>query len=424
MWILYQVALALLLLLAFPFLYLRRGRHYGPTLAGRLGRSLPDLADKHRDPLWIHAVSVGEVGVAKTFIDALDDDLPLVLTTITPTGQGQARKQLAGRAAIGYLPFDLAFAVEPFLRHVEPRALILTEGDYWPLVLRAVARRRRPIAVINGRVGDRSYARMRRLRPLLGPLLGRVERFAVQSAGDRQKLLDLGVPAERLRVTGNLKFETAIPPALPELEEALLGLAQARPILIAGSTMEGEDELVLDAFEAAGDALLIIAPRHPERWDEVERLLTRRGRPFVRRSRLGTADGDIVLLDSLGELAALYRLALGAFIGGTLVPTGGHNPIEPARFGTATVVGPSMENFRQMAQDFDRADAWQRAADAAHLGEIWRHWVADRASARALGERAAALVESNRGALTKTLEWIAPVLAPTPGKGQPSDRPS
>jgi 3-deoxy-D-manno-octulosonic-acid transferase len=282
-------------------------------------------------------------------------------------------------------------------------------------VLREARRRGLPIAVVNGRVGDRSFRRMRRLRPLLGPLFAGVGRFGVQSGEDRDRLVALGVDPGRVAVTGNLKYESPEPARKPELEAALTALAAGRPILLAGSTMAGEEAMVLDAFQAAGDgdkALLVLAPRHPERWNEVDALLHSRGESAVRRTALpilGRPSGrpSVVLLDSLGELAGLYRLAAAAFIGGTLVPTGGHNPLEAARFGVPLAVGPSMHNFREMAEAFDRAAAWRRVRDAAELGAVWQEWLKDRESGRATGERALRLVESNRGALDRTIKLLA-----------------
>lgn len=422
-WILYQLTIGAVLLLAGPFLLARRGRHYLPTLSGRLGRDQEPEQGRHvQGALWLHAVSVGEVGVAATLARALPPEIPLLITTVTPTGQARARALFPAfpadapdaprRVDVAYLPFDLGFAVGSFYRRFAPRALILVEGDYWPLVLREARRRGLPVAVVNGRVGDRSFARMRRLRALLGPLFAGVDRFGVQTVDDRARLVDLGVTPERIVVTGNLKYETPEPPRKPELEEALGALAAGRPILLAGSTMGGEEEQVLEAHTIVGGgtrALLVLAPRHPERWGEVEALLRGRGLDVVRRSTLsGTPDGhpDVVLLDSLGELASLYRLAGAAFIGGTLVPTGGHNPLEAARFGVPVAVGPSMHNFREMAEQFDRAGAWRRAADARALGEIWKGWLDDPASAREQGERAIRLVEENRGSLGRTLEML------------------
>lgn len=428
MWWLYQILIVLALVLAGPVLLVVRGRHYLPTLGGRFSLALPARPDGGR-PLWIHAVSVGEALVAATLVRALPPG-PLVVTTITPTGQARARAAFSTRQAttVGYLPFDLGWPLDRFLSHLDPSALILVEGDYWPLALARARRRHLPVAVVNGRVGDATFRRLRRLKPLLGVLLGTVDHFAVQSEEDRRRLTALGVAGERVTVTGNLKYDSPPPPAVAELAARLAELAAGRPLLVAGSTMPGEEEAVAEAHRRVGGgaaALLVVAPRHPERWDEVARLLGREGLATVRRSALdGVAGGgptresveaggrvDAVLLDSLGELAALYAEAAAAFVGGTLVATGGHNPLEPARFGVATAVGPSMDNFRQMAEDFDRAGAWQRVADAEELGEIWSRWLADPAAARGVGARARQLVAANRGAVERTVEVLAPLLA-------------
>lgn len=411
MWLLYQIAMALALLVAGPYLLLRRGRHYLETLPGRLGRYRGPVP---ASPLWIHAVSVGEVGVADTLVGALPPALPLVVTTITPTGQERARAAFDGRAAVAYLPFDLGPPARRFLDRFSPRALVLVEGDLWPLVLRLVRERGLPVVVVNGRISNRSFGRMHRLRPLLGPLLGGVDRFGVQTDEDRERLLALGVAEEKITVSGNLKFESTPPAELPELEAALRELATGRPILVAGSTMAGEEEQVLEAFARLGGgerALLLLAPRHPERLGEVEKLLGERDLPTVRRSRLEPGGRPaVVLLDTLGELAALYRVGSGAFVGGTLVPTGGHNPLEPARFALPIAVGPSMENFQEMARQFDRERAWQRVASAAELADAWAGWLEQPATAADMGARAAALVSRNQGALAKTLELLAPLL--------------
>jgi 3-deoxy-D-manno-octulosonic-acid transferase len=237
----------------------------------------------------------------------------------------------------------------------------------------------------------------------------------VQSPRDRERLIELGIEPGRIAVTGNLKYESPEPPRKPELEEALRGLATGRPILLAGSTMAGEEAAVLDACREIGGgerALLVVAPRHPERWNEVDALLRARGIDFVRRTAFPDSGRPaVVLLDSLGELAGLYRLAAAAFIGGTLVPTGGHNPLEAARFGVPVAVGPSMHNFRDMAEAFDQAGAWRRVADARELAAVWREWLDNPETARAVGGHALRLVEENRGALARTLEMLEPILA-------------
>jgi len=411
MWLLYQLATTVALILVAPFLLIGRGGHYLPTIRGRLGMSPPPAPGDR--PLWIHAVSVGEVGVAATLIQALPRDMPLLLTTVTPTGQARARASLGDRATVTYLPFELGRPVRRLFDRYEPRALVLVEGDLWPLVLREAVRRKLPVMVVNGRVGLRSFRRMRRLGAMLGPLLGPVDRFAVQGAGDRQRLEELGVEPERIVETGNLKFDTPEPPAAPAAEALVRRLAGSRSVLVAGSTMAGEEEAALTGLAEAGGgaaALLVLAPRHPERWDEVAELLARSGLEAARRSD-PPADGRpaVLLLDSLGELAGLYRLADGAFIGGTLVPTGGHNPLEAARFAVPVAVGPSMENFADIAARFDGDNAWSRVADGVELGTVWRRWLASPVEAAALGERGRRLVEANRGALARTVELLAPL---------------
>lgn len=405
-WILYQLAYGLLLFAAGPVLLLRRGGHYLESLPRRLTLHRSDTVD---DPLWIHAVSVGEVGVAATLASRLAGT-PLLITTITPTGQERARALLDDHTAVDYLPFDLALPVRRFLRHHAPRALVLAEGDYWPLLLHNVKQQGLPVVVVNARVGDRSFARMRRLRRWLGPMLGGVDSFGVQTAEDRRRLIALGVRQERVTITGNLKFEAPEPEFRPELESDLLAAAGERPILVAGSTMAGEEPLVLAAFSQAGGgekAMLLLAPRHPERWDDVARLVTDRGESLSRRSALEPhRKPSIVLLDSMGELASIYRLASAAFIGGTLVSTGGHNPLEPARFGVAVATGPSMENFRAMAEQFDLVGAWRRVFTAADLGRIWRLWLDEPGEAAKVGQAAADLVASNQGALDRTLALL------------------
>ena len=412
---LYQLGLAIALLLAGPVLLLRKGAHYLPTLPGRLALRPPP---RQRGGAWIHAVSVGEAMVAATLARRLPEGFALLVTTVTPTGQERARRLLAGRAAVAYLPFDLGPLVERYLRRVRPAALVLVEGDYWPTLLDRCRRRDVRIVVVNGRVGDRSFGRLRRRPRLARWLLAGVERFAVQTAEDADRLAALGIDPSRVTVTGNLKYDAAEPPPHPELEGRLRALAGERPVLLAGSTMPGEERAVLEAFTRIGGgrrALLLVAPRHPERWDEVAAAIAAAGLEWTRRSALRGAAAPVslpavVLLDSLGELAALYRLANACFVGGTLVGSGGHNPLEPARYGTPIAVGPSMENFRDMASQFDRAGAWRRIDGAAGLAAAWEEWLADPEAARAVGDRGRRLVEENRGAVDRTLAVLAPLL--------------
>lgn len=424
MWFLYQILYAAALIVVAPWMLLRRGLATFRVAGERLGHF---RAASQLESLWIHAVSVGEVGVAGTLLAALPSSLPVVLTTVTPTGQQRARARWDSRARVTYLPFEFGFAIRRFVRRFDPVGLINVEGDLWPMVLRAAKRIHLPVVVVNGRIGDRSYRRMERLRGLLGPILGPIDLFAVQSERDAQRLGQLGVDRARIVVTGNLKFDTEEPAAKPELEAALRRLAGNRPILVAGSTMAGEDDHVLDAFERAGGgqaALLVLAPRHPERWDEVARRLERRQLAYTRRSEMSQAGEPpaVVLLDTLGELAALYRVARGAFIGGTLVPTGGHNPLEAMRFGVPVAVGPSMENFRDMADLFDEEGAWRRVSGDDELASTWSRWIDSEVAARQDGAPARALIETNRGALQRTLQALHPILQKIPSAtSEPGD---
>lgn len=413
-WLLYQALMVTLLAAAAPFLVLRRGRHHLATLCGRLG--LYPAVDA-RDRLWIHAVSVGEVTVASTLVRSLPATLPLVITTVTPTGQAVARRVFEGRADVAYLPFDVGPPVRRFLDTFTPSALVLIEGDLWPLALARCKQRGLPVVVVNGRISDRSFPRLRRLKPLLGPLLGPVSLFVVQTGQDRDRLLRLGVPEDKVRLAGNIKFDSPDPPRLSELEALIRRLADRRPILVAGSTMPGEEEKVLDAFLdlAPREAFLILAPRHPERCTEVQRIIAARGLSLLRRSRLSSSEAPqpgpaVLLLDTLGELAALYRLADSVFIGGSLVPRGGHNPLEAARFGVPIAAGPSMENFPEIASRLDSARAWRRPTDSRALARTWKEWLADPAGAQAHGQRALRVCKENQGAVDRTLRLIQPFL--------------
>ena len=424
MWFLYQLAMAAGLGVAAPVLLARRGRHYMETLPARLGK-LPEARGAR--PLWLHAASVGEVGVAVTLARALPPDLDLVVTTVTPTGQAAAKRLFEPLTAgcrtvvVTYLPFDLGLLVGRFLDRYAPRALVLFESELWPLLLRDCRRREVPVAVLNARISDRSYGRMKRAgrlyrRFLLDPL----GRLGAQSPQDEERLLSLGARPARTSLTGNLKFDTPEPAPVAGLEQALRRLAGDRPILVAGSTMPGEEPIVLDAFERLDrEAMLVLAPRHPERFDDVWREMEERSLPGMRRSRM-TVSGDtaprptspprVVLLDSLGELASIYRLASAAFIGGTLVPTGGHNPIEAARFGVPVIVGPSMENFRRIARDFDAADAVTVAGDGGALTRAWRDCLDRPDEAAEQGRRGLAIVDRNRGAVERSVELLRQVV--------------
>lgn len=448
LWLWYQAAYSVLSVVAAPFLWMKKGgpkrdglRHYLATLPGRATVDLPDAPTGSRS-VWVHGVSVGEAMVGATLVKALLERLPadvsVVMTTITPTGQRQAQNGLKrqiedGRVAVAYLPFDLRPLLGRFHRRFGPAALILVEGDYWPLALSDAGRRGLPVAVVNGRSSDRAFGRQERLGPINRLFYRHVDVFGVQTDGDARRFEALGVPAAKIHVTGNLKFDAPPPEAKPDLEDAIRSLAGERPVLVAGSTMgaqasgePSEDEMVLDAFESLRseyDAVLVLAPRHPERFGAVADLVSRRGLDFVRRSSdtETRAKPAVILLDTLGELSRVYCLARAAFIGGTLVATGGHNPLEPAQFAVPTVVGPSMHNFREMAAVFDRERAWSRVDDAAGLARQWSTWLGDEAAARAVGQRARHLLEGGVGAVERSLEMLDPILRDVLAEGGVQD---
>ena len=414
-WI-YQPIYLVLLLIAAPFLLLARGAHYVPTLKGRfLG---PSARGNERESLWIHAVSVGEVGIAAVLAHKLDSVKRVTMTTVTPTGQASAKQLLGDRVDIGFLPFDLFFSINRFLRWARPKALVLIEGDYWPFLLSTLRNRQIPTYVVNGRVSDHTFRTLSHLpRFVVRAYFRAITKFGVQSNQDQDRLLRLGVDQQRIQVTGNLKFDIPTPQSQPELESALQRVAGSRSILVAGSCMEGEEEQVLEAVDSmVSSPLLVIAPRHPERVPKVQNLCSKRGRKSILRSRLevtsyDSADNcDVVILDTIGELAGLYRVAAGAFVGGTLVRTGGHNPLEPAVFGVPVAIGPSMENFRAIADAFDQAEAWRRVKNAQELGAIWQQWLDEPNQAASIGARAKQLVEQGQGAVAHTLQFLQPVL--------------
>jgi 3-deoxy-D-manno-octulosonic-acid transferase len=363
-----------------------------------------------RGGIWIHAAAAGEIRVAIAIVRALPETVPVVITT---NREGRiVREALGGRAELVTLPFPFAFAVRRFLRHHAPRRLLLIEAtDPRILAYLHMARWEIPTALVNGWL-SRKWLDDRRD---FVPLLDRVQLFGVRGEEDRELLAEIGIPRERITLTGDMKYDMAADP-LPELEARLQELAGGRPILIAGSTHPDEEPQVLDAFErlgGGGRAMLIVAPRYSS-YHLTEQLLVQRSLDFVRRSRLPASGRPaVVLLDETGELAALYRLSAAAFVGASLSPGGGgHNPLEPARFAVPVAVGPNQANFQFLADLFDRAGAWQRVADAEELARTWSAWLDDPELARQIGRRAADLLESQRGlAMAKTLELLRPFLS-------------
>ncbi|HYO74979.1 MAG TPA: 3-deoxy-D-manno-octulosonic acid transferase [Thermoanaerobaculia bacterium] len=417
MYVVYEVLLYLVLILALPFFLLAgvlRGK-YLVNFPARMG-FYKHRADTH--DLWIHAVSVGEALAARPVVDEIMKQRPetsIVFTTTTLTGQAQARR-LYPDATVTYFPFDFAFAVRRFITHHQPRAFATMETEIWPNVTRIARERGVRLILANGRISDRSFPRYRALRMIIGPVLRKYDRILAREEMDRARFVSMGAPMELVEVSGNVKFDYEPDTAPLEIAPRLESLIAGRQVVVLGSTMEGEDEALLpelDRFLAEHHAFVIIAPRKPERFEIVASLLGATDLRFVRRSELGAHDGgaDVLLLDTFGELAKIYRYATVAFVGGTLVPKGGHNPIEPAAAGVPVCFGPSMSNFREIATVFLKNEAAVQVRDAGEALDFAGAMFDNAAMQRAWGERARDTVLQNRGASQRTARRIVELLA-------------
>jgi 3-deoxy-D-manno-octulosonic-acid transferase len=341
----------------------------------------------------------------------------VLISTTTDTGQALARNRF-GEANVFYFPMDFAFAIRPFLRALQPELIVLAETEFWPNFLRLARGSGARIAVVNARISDRSWPNYRRFRWALRKMLMNVDLFLTQTPQDSARLQSIGAEARRVQVTGNLKFDINLPPSPPIAESLRQSLAAegAGPVLVCGSTVEGEEPLLLKAFEnlrvAHPRVVMVLAPRHPERFDQVAILLRQLDiRSFRRSLWQGEAlAGCVLLVDSVGELAALYALADVAFVGGSLVPRGGHNIIEPAQHGVAIVTGNHTENFRDIVALFRSRDA-VRIVGMAELPLTLMQLLADDAERHALGRRAQETVRSQMGATLRTLEALNTLIA-------------
>lgn len=417
MYVLYEVLLYLVLVLGLPW-FLLMGLLRGKYLVNARARFgfYRGRAEEH--DLWIHAVSVGETLAARAVVDEILRQRPgtsIVFTTTTITGQAQAARLYRG-ATVTYFPFDFARAVGRFLEHHRPRVFATMETEIWPNVTRLARERGLRLILANGRISDRSLPRYRAFRFVIRHILAKYDRILARETTDRDRFITLGANADRVEVTGNVKFDYE--PDETPLEDAarIESLIGNRKVVILGSTMEGEDEALLPEVERlvnAQQAFVVIAPRRPERFELVAGLLQTSTLRFVRRSELDAYEGvaDVLLLDSLGELAKMYRYATVAFIGGTLVPIGGHNPIEPAAAGVPVCFGRSMSNFREIARVFLKNEAAKEVATAEEAGEFAARMIEEPELQRAWGARARETVLQNRGASARTAQRIVELLA-------------
>lgn len=426
--LLYNLALSGALLVAGPvwipwaLASVKRRKNFLDRLGARLERVPPPSG---RGRIWIHAVSVGETLSAAPLVRQLRRRLPdaeILLSTVTLTGQETAEKILGAETdARFYFPFDLPGIVRRFLARVRPDLVVVLETEIWPNFLAECAGNGIPAVIVNGRISERSFRGYGRMRPLFSRVLRCLAAITTQTAEDAKRFTRLGADPSSVTVTGNMKFDVA-PPS--EEHSFLHGLmlrekGKGASWFVAGSTHEGEEEAVLRAFrrgrEVNGSMRLLLAPRHPERFAAVEDLCVREGFAVARKTRLADEPGGevppVVLLDTVGELLPAYAAADIAFVGGSLAPKGGHNILEPALYGVPTLIGPHMENFREIAEIFRDAGAVGRIRDGAELSERVVRWARDPAREGEMGRRARELLAAFRGATERNAEIVERELA-------------
>jgi len=413
----YNLALLLALVVSSPWWLFRMAMtdKYREGLLERLGFVRLLKIHPDRPVIWVHAVSVGEVLAVSRLVKTLDGQLPgysVVISTTTRTGQALARERF-GMDRVFYCPLDLPWAVGAYLKALKPRMLVLAETEFWPNLLHGCFRRNIPVVVVNARISDRSWPRYLRLRALWRPFLSRLTAVLAQSDTDAERLQALG--CGRAMVAGNLKFDV-----LANSESAATKLIEEHRndlrLLVGGSTLDGEEALLLAAWPEllAGDAKLamVLAPRHPERFEAVAALLKESGFPWRRRSTMGSeslAPGEIVLLDSIGELASVYSLAAVAFVGGSLIPAGGHNPLEPAQFGVPVVMGEHYANFRAIMEALRIREAI-RIVSPEELAGTTASLLRDQEAAWAMGERGREVFAEQAGATGRSVAAIVKIL--------------
>ncbi len=447
MYFIYSFLMGLAALLLAPY-WLVQGLRYGKylsNLAERLGLSFPALSKLSAGSsgtIWIHAVSVGEALSGITLARRLKEaypNRPLIVSTTTQTGQALARERMPFADAIIYFPLDWAFCVRRALDVVRPSVVLVLETEIWPNFLREAGRRKIPVLFVSGRISDRSFARYQSylrvfgffLRPFLKKVLSNASAFLMQGEKDADRIRALGAPADRVRVSGNLKYDLELPAPTPLSNWLATEIKRSGrlPVIVAGSIVATEEPHALIAFGTLqGEypkALLVLAPRKPECFDEAAEFIDESHRKFIRRSRLPIPgpsqswdvqssnnsiipdDVTVLLIDSIGELASLYGIADGAFVGGSLVSSGGHNILEPAAFGKIPVFGPSMENFAEVASRFVSAGAAIQVESPEDAGVAWIELFRNPERMKKMSETARQLVAGSRGATDRAVAEIA-----------------
>lgn len=434
-WCIYNALFPLVFACLLPKYLVRMWKRggYAADFAQRFGRYKPEVAaalkgaDGAERPVWIQAVSVGEMAVARTFMDAARRRHPgvrFVVTTNTSTAHAIAMEKIKAPDVVLYFPVDVPWVVRRVLKAMRPRALVLVENEMWPNVIRLASAEGVPVHMINGRISEHSFKGYKKLRFVTRRLLPLMGSFSVQSEGDGARLAALGAPRDRIEVTGSAKYDLAATPEEAKgrsrryLEWVRPGHG---PVVVGGSTWPGEEELLLDWFAEARktreDALLVLVPRHAERRAEVLDAIRRHGFEYVQKSVApmpeepsaappGGGAASVVLADTTGELRGFYAAADFVFVGKSVTERGGQNPIEPAVDGRGVAVGPHMENFPAISEDFAAAKAWAQAKDGEELKSMLSHWLANPAEAAETGRRAAALVASRAGATERMVRRV------------------
>jgi 3-deoxy-D-manno-octulosonic-acid transferase len=387
---------------------------------GRVPQRLENVSGKRT--IWVHAVSVGEVLAVSRLIYEMRTRLPqyrVFISTTTDTGQKLAREKF-GAESVFYFPVDFAFAIRPYLQALRPVLVVIAETEFWPNFLRLSHSSGAKIAAVNGRISDRSQNGYRRVRFLLRRVLGQIDLYLAQSDEDRKRLLDVGAPQERVHVSGNLKYDVA-PPVQAAIVASLRSSFEktvAGPVIVAGSTMDGEESLLLRAFEIVRGrhprAVMILVPRHPQRFQQVSDFVKSLGIPIWRRSLWSGEDlaGGVLLVDTIGELSSVYALGDVAFVGGSLVEHGGHNILEPAQFGVPVVIGPHYGNFREMVNLFRWKDA-VRVVGPAELPLCMVDLLSNQDERLSLGKRGLETLRAQTGATERTIDALKSLLEST-----------
>lgn len=425
MYFAYSAILAAAMVITLPYFAIVGLRHgkYWPNLLERLGRmprGLGEHAAQSPGAIWIHAVSVGEVVAAAPLARRLKDRFPerrLLISTTTITGQQMARERIRWADDFLFFPLDWAGPVRKAFRAVRPGVVVILEAEIWPNFLRVARENGVPVVFASARISERSFRRYRWIGGLVRRALGDASAFMAQTEEDARRLMALGARKEQVTVAGNLKFDVKVAGenALAGWIRKQKGQAARGPVIVAGSVAGGEENAVLDAFARVRErhhrALLVLAPRKPERFDGAAQLAELRGWGMARRSQLALdhaldEETGVLLLDTIGELGGLYAVADVVFVGGSLVPVGGHNILEPAAAGRAPVFGPHMHNFKPIAKAFLDAGAGIRVTSGSELGAAWLGLLEDDERREEMGRAGRELVEQSRGATEKVAEKV------------------